>query len=135
MIEKCLNKDLGTNSKVLHVPTDLSTRKSGIRTYYLYFFEKEIDVTVAYELGSIPNYTIRVKTGNQTVAHSATDIDTAVSIVLIDSLNDSSRILLEQTNNSARIIFQPGQEDRFDIKITPMSEVTKYEEIFFLNNF
>ena len=113
------------------MPTDLSTRKSGIRTYYLYFFEKEIDVTVAYELGSIPNYTIRVKTGNQTVAHSATDIDTAVSIVLIDSLNDSSRILLEQTNNSARIIFQPGQEDRFDIKITPMSEVTKYEEIFF----
>ena len=65
-----------------------------------------------------------MKTGNQTATHSENETDsTVVSIVLIDSLNDSSRIPLEQTNNSARTVFQPGQEDRFDIKITPMSEV------------
>jgi hypothetical protein len=29
IIEKCLNKDLGTNLKVLHISADVSTRKSG----------------------------------------------------------------------------------------------------------
>jgi hypothetical protein len=28
-IEKCFNKDLGTNFKVLHLTADVSTRKSG----------------------------------------------------------------------------------------------------------
>jgi hypothetical protein len=46
-----------------------------------------------------------------------------LSIVLIDSLNDSARIPLERINSSVRSIFQPGQEDRFDITIPPMLEV------------
>ena len=69
----------------------------------------------------MPNYTIRVKTGTQTPLHTETTNE--LSIVLIDSLNDSVRIPLERINNSARSIFQPGQEDRFDITITPMLEV------------
>jgi hypothetical protein len=32
IIEKCLNKDLGTSLKVLHLPADVSTRKSGMKT-------------------------------------------------------------------------------------------------------
>jgi hypothetical protein len=75
----------------------------------------------ANDLGSTPNYVIRVKTGNQTPLH--TEEMTVVSIVLIDPLNDSARIPLERVDESARLIFQPGQEDRFDITITPMLEV------------
>ena len=72
----------------------------------------------------MPNYTIRVKTGAQTPVHTEEPSETAaVSILFIDPVNDSMRIPLERMNTSARSIFQPGQEDRFDVTITPMSEV------------
>ena len=80
----------------------------------------------------MPNYVIRVKTGTQTPLH--TEETTAVSIVLIDPLNDSIRIPLERINNSARLIFQPDQEDRFDITITPMLEI-RVLQIYFNGTF
>ncbi|CAF3685921.1 unnamed protein product [Rotaria sp. Silwood1] len=116
-IEKYLNKDLGTNSKVLHIPADVSIRKS----------ENGFD--------SIPNYAIRIKTGTQTPLHTEeTNELSAVSIVLIDPVNDSARIPLKRINNSVRSIFQPGQEDRFDISITPMLEL-KVLQIYFNGTF
>ncbi len=82
----------------------------------------------------MPNYTIRVKTGAQTPLHTEETNDlSVVSIILIDPLNDSIRIPLERINSSARSIFQPGQEDRFDITITPMLEVRM--DIFFSNKY
>jgi len=87
---------------------------------------------IDHEFGSIPNYTIRVKTGAQTPLHTEETSESAVvSIVLIDSMNDSIRIPLKQIDSSARRIFQPGQEDRFDITITPMLEVAIH--IFLIN--
>jgi hypothetical protein len=77
---------------------------------------------IAHELDSIPNYAIRVKTGIQTPSHP--EETNGLSVVLIDSTNDSIRIPLERINSSARSIFQPGQEDRFDVTITLMLEVT-----------
>jgi len=78
----------------------------------------------------MPNYSIRVKTGAQTPLHTEETNDlSVVSIILIDPLNDSIRIPLERINSSVRSIFQPGQEDRFDITITPMLEVRM--DIFF----
>ncbi|CAF3752454.1 unnamed protein product [Rotaria socialis] len=116
-IEKYLNKDLGTNFKVLHIPADVS-----------------ISAT-ADELESIPNYAIRVKTGTQTPAHiDDTDELSTVSIVLIDPINDSARTPLKRINSTARSIFQPGQEDRFDITMTPMLEL-KVLQIYFNGTF
>jgi hypothetical protein len=81
-------------------------------------------ISKAHDLGSLPNYTIRVKTGIQTPVHpDDTNELSMVSIVLIDPSNDSIRIPLERINTSARSIFQPGQEDKFDITISPMLEV------------
>jgi hypothetical protein len=75
-------------------------------------------------LGSLPNYTIRVKTGAQTPLHPEEINEVcAVSIVLIDPSNDSMRIPLERINTSTRSILQPGQEDKFDVTIPPMLEV------------
>ncbi|CAF3836154.1 unnamed protein product [Rotaria sordida] len=116
-IEKYLNKDLGTNSKVLHIPADISIRKS----------ENGFD--------SIPNYAIRIKTGTQTPLHTEeTNESSAVSIVLIDPVNDSVRIPLKRINSSVRSIFQPGQEDRFDVTIIPMLEL-KVLQIYFNGTF
>lgn len=82
-----------------------------------------------HELDSLPTYTIRVKTGVQTPLHTEEMSEApAVSILLIDPTNDSIRIPLERMNTSARSIFQPGQEDRFDITIPPMSEVIRERE-------
>jgi hypothetical protein len=81
-------------------------------------------VFTANQLDSMPNYIIRVKTGTQTPVHTEeTNALPDVSIVLIDSLNDSIRIPLEQINNSARSIFQADQEDRFEMTLIPMLEV------------
>ena len=121
-IEKCLNKDLGTSLKILHVPADVSTRKSSryqlenpkIRIVFMTFFEVN-------QLSSRSNYVIRVKTGAQTPLH--TNDNNAVSIVLIDPLNDSNRTPLTSSDNSMRSTFQADQEDRFDITIAPMLEV------------
>ncbi|CAF3800670.1 unnamed protein product [Adineta steineri] len=112
-IGKCLNKDLGTNLKILHIPVDVSRRKSN-------------------QLDSISNYIIRIKTGAQTPVH--TEGTNELSIVLIDSVNDSIRIPLEQNNSSTRSIFQAGQEDRFDITITPMLEL-KVLQIYYTGTF
>ena len=76
---------------------------------------------------------MRVKTGVQTPLHTEeTDEFSPVSIVLIDSVNESAPIPLERTNNSMRSIFQPGQEDKFNITITPMLEVLYLIISFFL---
>ncbi|CAF1154399.1 unnamed protein product [Adineta ricciae] len=113
-IEKRLNKDLGTNLKILHIPADVSTRKS------------------MNQLSSRSNYVIRVKTGAQTPMH--TNDNNAVSIVLIDPLNDSNRIPLTSSDNSTRSTFQADQEDRFDITIVPMLEL-KVMQIYFHGTF
>lgn len=103
----------------MHIPADVSTDKSGL--------ENDSD--------SIPNYVIRVKTGIQTAVHNEeTDEMSSVSIVLIDPVNDSIRIPLKRINNTVRSIFQPGQEDRFDITITPMLDV-KVLQIYFNGSF
>ncbi|CAF1436666.1 unnamed protein product [Rotaria magnacalcarata] len=116
-IEKYLNKDLGTNFKVLHIPADVSMSAT------------------ADELESIPNYAIRVQTGTQTPAHiEDTDELSTVSIVLIDPINDSARIPLKRVNSTVRSIFQPGQEDRFDITMTPMLDL-KVLQIYFNGTF
>ncbi|UJR31343.1 hypothetical protein I4U23_018839 [Adineta vaga] len=113
-ISKCLNKNIGTNLKILHVPVDVSARKS------------------MNQLGSISNYIIRVKTGVQTPLHS--DEPNVVSVVLIDPLNDSTRIPLAQSDNSTSSMFQAEQEDRFEITITPMLEL-KIIQLYFHGTF
>jgi len=86
---------------------------------------------IANQLDSMPNYIIRVKTGTQTPLHTEeTNELSDVSIVLIDSLNDSIRIPLEQINNSARSIFQADQEDRFEMTLIPMLEVRAKKLVF-----
>lgn len=83
----------------------------------------------------MPNYTIRIKTGTQTPLHTEDTNETSVvSLVLIDPLNDSMRIPLERVNTSARSIFQPGQEDRFDITMTPMLEVIAHLRLINFNS-
>ncbi len=83
----------------------------------------------------MPNYIIRVKTGTQTPLHTEeTNALSDVSIVLIDSLNDSIRIPLEKRNNSARSIFQADQEDRFEMTLIPMLEVRK-KTSFLINDY
>ena len=73
----------------------------------------------------MPTYTVRVRTGSQTPVHTEeTEASDAVSIVLMDLANDSPRVPLEQALQDTPSLFQPGQEDRFDITIPSMSEVS-----------
>lgn len=83
-------------------------------------------VSLVGEFGSVPTYTVRVRTGSQTPVHTEeTDASDAVSIILMDLANDSPRVSLEQVPRDTSSLFQPGQEDRFDITVPSMSEVSE----------
>ena len=83
-------------------------------------------VALVDEFGSVPTYAIRVRTGSQTSTHTE-EIDAlnAVSIVLMDPVNDSVRIPLERASDATHSLFQPGEEDRFDVTVPSMSEVSR----------
>ena len=120
-IARCLDRDLGTHSRVLHVPADVSANKSGIESCGWRRCDRPF---VDNSSDSLPNYIVRVKTGTQTPSHAdETKESNALSIVLIDSLNDSPPTALQRIHPSARSLLQPGQEDRFEITIPPMQEV------------
>jgi hypothetical protein len=83
-------------------------------------------VSLVDEFGSVPTYAVRVRTGSQTLAHTEeTDAPDAVSIILMDSANDSPRIPLAHVPAATDSLFQPGQEDRFDITVPSMLEVRR----------
>jgi hypothetical protein len=102
-VNQCINRDFATQSKVLHIPVDIS----------------------ADETPSITaSYIVRVKTGSQSLMPpKERNAMAPVSIILLDAINDSIRIDLQRSPNSLRAAFQPGQEDRFELTIASMLEV------------
>ena len=68
-----------------------------------------------------------MRTGSQTPIHTdETTDESMISIILIDPTNDSNRIPLNSTDS----MFQPGQEDRFDLTLSPMGEVIDLISVF-----